>query len=1395
MAGGTISKNSIKVDVSVSNGDALDKVAKNLANLQKQSGKGIDDPLRDVANGAQKAASSLGKVGEEAQKIKCDGVEDLGDGLDDAIEEGNKLKTSLTKVAGVSFDKLNSGLKNTISLLGKGIVKAAKFAAVGIALGATAVGALTKASVGAYADYEQLVGGVETLFGAGGRSVEDYAKSTGKSVSEITGEYNTLIASQNEVLDNADNAYRTAGLSANAYMETVTGFSASLISSLGGDTKKAAAYADTAIIDMADNANKMGTSMEAIQDAYQGFAKQNYTMLDNLKLGYGGTKTEMERLLKDAEKISGIKYNIDSFADVTQAIHVIQTEMDITGTTAKEAEKTISGSANAMKAAWSNMLVAIVTGGDNFDRCLDNLIGSAKTFGKNIMPAIRGALEGIGVMLRELGPIIAAELPGIVSTLLPELVTAGVEIVKGLVSGIKSNAGAIVEAAKLAIAELIRGLYEILTGQQMDVSTFESLKNSISSIMDVITALGQIAMSVFGWIGNNLSWILPIVLGVVGAFYAYQAVMTIVKTVTTVVTAAQSLMAAIFGTTSTAVAAGTSTVGASAAATVPQILAMAAALLAVGAAILMACVGLALLAQAAINIAGAGWGAIAVMIAMAAAIVGLAVGAAILGPALTAGAVGFIAFGIAALAVGAAFALIGAGALMAAAALSVIAGVVPVITQYGISGAAAIIAFGAALVVFAAGAAIAGTASLIMAAGFLPLVAVFAILTAASALFAASMLVIAVSMTVISATISVFKAALLQLPGLLTKMSLQMMLFAVALLPVSAALLAATAPFTAFAALMTVTAVSMTLLAVTATVFLAALTGISVVMTAINAMILMFGAGLTLVSVQMTLISATSILMLAAVTPLAAIMAVLAVSTLALGVAMIPLTAQFTLLAVTSMLILTAWTAMLAIATAMTVTIMLLSAGMAMLNISMTLAAASSILMLAAFTPLVAILLVMVAPVLALGAALVPLTVQFTLLSALSIVLLASCTALFAVLVGMAAATTILAANFAVMSASMTAMAGAALTLSVSLLPLIGPMLALVIPVGVLAAAMTPLASAFGVFAASAVVALASLTGLQAITLQLVSTMLQLVMIFTLLMPNVLALAQNIPLLMVAMTMLAPVLLTNATAFTALAAALTLSAASAASINGSFTSIDAQIVILNALFIALTAVVVSSMRQMSKTIASESLKMTNDLTRAFKKGDTEAAKFAAAVRQHCSKASSAARACASNIRSAFSGVSLSSVGSNMIQGLISGINSKRSLAVAAARNTANAINAEFRRIQDINSPSGVWESYGEFLISGGVKGMENATPQLTAAANKAAMTAYPFDRYMPETDSRDYSTHGVYETNTYAPNFYLTVSGAGDDRTTERKVKRWVLEALESAEESMRRRQKTAQAF
>ena len=312
-----------------------------------------------------------------------------------AISGGDGSIVLTTKVDESGINKGFSAIKSGASKVAKG------FAVVGAAA-ATAFTAISTAAVNSYAEYEQLAGGVETLF-------KD---------------------SSNKLMGYADQAYKTAGMSANEYMSTVTSFSASLLQSLEGDTEKAADYANQAVIDMSDNANKMGTSMEMIQNAYQGFAKQNYTMLDNLKLGYGGTKEEMERLLADAEKISGIKYDISSFADVTQAIHVIQTELGITGTTALEASSTIQGSFASMKGAWQNLLTGMADENQNFDVLLENFINSIGTVMQNLLPRISVVLGGVLKLVEGLLP----QIPPLIQQLLPMLIDGTMTLIQGLVS-------------------------------------------------------------------------------------------------------------------------------------------------------------------------------------------------------------------------------------------------------------------------------------------------------------------------------------------------------------------------------------------------------------------------------------------------------------------------------------------------------------------------------------------------------------------------------------------------------------------------------------------------------------------------------------------------------------------------------------------------------------------------------------------------------------------------------------------------------------------------------------------------------------------------------------------------------------------------------------------------
>lgn len=323
-----------------------------------------------------------------------------------------------------------------------GLKKLGAAATVALSGATAAIGKLTKDAVDSYASYEQLVGGVETLFKT----------------------------SSDKVMEYANNAYKTAGMSANEYMETVTSFSASLLQGLGGDTAAAADLADQAIIDMSDNANKMGTDISMIQNAYQGFAKQNYTMLDNLKLGYGGTQAEMARLINDSGvlgdtiEVTANTVNDVSFDKIIEAIHVVQTNMGITGTTAAEAADTIEGSANAMKAAWGNLVTGLADDNADLDTLITNFVDSVATYAENIIPIIEQALSGIGELITKLAPIISEKLPEMISSVLPSLLGAGTSLLLGLLNGIIAALPSLVPIAVDIVQTLVSGLLAALPG-------------------------------------------------------------------------------------------------------------------------------------------------------------------------------------------------------------------------------------------------------------------------------------------------------------------------------------------------------------------------------------------------------------------------------------------------------------------------------------------------------------------------------------------------------------------------------------------------------------------------------------------------------------------------------------------------------------------------------------------------------------------------------------------------------------------------------------------------------------------------------------------------------------------------------------------------------------------
>lgn len=377
---------------------------------------------------AEENGTQLGKAYVQIVPSMQGLASELRRAFGDSMPDGHKFGSSLG-------GKVVSGFGSTIK---KGFALAAKAGIATISAASAGIGAIVKSSASAYADYEQNIGGVETLF-------KDNADTIVKYASE---------------------AYKTAGISANDYMQNVTSFSASLLQGLGGDTAQAAEIANEAMVDMSDNANKFGTDISSIQNAYQGFAKQNYTMLDNLKLGYGGTQAEMARLINDSGvlgdsiKVDEKTVNSVSFDKMIEAIHKVQTDLDITGTTSKEAATTVSGSLGSVKAAWANLMAGMGDKNADLKNLIKEMVSTVKTFAKNILPVIKQALSGVTTLISELAPDIAAELPQLVSDLLPQLIEAGTQIFQALVKGISDNIGTITQAAIAAVTTIATALIQ-----------------------------------------------------------------------------------------------------------------------------------------------------------------------------------------------------------------------------------------------------------------------------------------------------------------------------------------------------------------------------------------------------------------------------------------------------------------------------------------------------------------------------------------------------------------------------------------------------------------------------------------------------------------------------------------------------------------------------------------------------------------------------------------------------------------------------------------------------------------------------------------------------------------------------------------------------------------------
>lgn len=377
---------------------------------------------------------------------------------------------------------------------GQTLKKVAKTGAVAVGATAAAVAGIGKASIGAFAEYEQLVGGVETLF----------KNNSGK------------------LIQYANGAYKTAGLSANDYMSTITSFSAAMINSLGGNTAKATEFSNQAVIDMSDNANKMGTDMESIMNTYQSISRGQYGMLDNLKLGYGGTKTEMERLLKDAQKLTGIKYDISSFADVTQAIHAIQEKMGITGTTAKEASTTIQGSWNALKSSWTNLLTGLADPNQDLGVLIENVFGSATTFFEgNLMPRIKEIMPRIATAIKQFSPMIANVISELVPPLIPVVIEGACSIMKAVASSLPKIFSELISALPAQVTIIAGAIGGALAGIKIAgfALTIIKIAKSIVFLSKTVGLMKLIGIGISA-MGGPITLIIGIIGLLVGAFIA-----------------------------------------------------------------------------------------------------------------------------------------------------------------------------------------------------------------------------------------------------------------------------------------------------------------------------------------------------------------------------------------------------------------------------------------------------------------------------------------------------------------------------------------------------------------------------------------------------------------------------------------------------------------------------------------------------------------------------------------------------------------------------------------------------------------------------------------------------------------------------------------------------------
>lgn len=485
----SIGRSAIKNNSEISESNA--NTGKSLSQIAAESGKTVNQLKSDVG----KAAAEYRKQGMSASEAMKKAYADIGyvagethKKVDKHLDKTGKKTVDIKAKMKSMFSAIGKGALTSVKALAKVSVAAAKIGVVAATVVATGLTAMTKSAVEQYADYEQLVGGVETLF-------KD---------------------SSDKVVEYANNAYKTAGLSANEYMDTVTSFSASLLQGLGGDTEKAAETANLAITDMSDNANKMGTDMASIQNAYQGFAKQNYTMLDNLKLGYGGTASEMARLINDSGvlgdsmTVTADNVNSVSFDKMIEAIHVVQTDMGITGTTAKEAATTIQGSIGMMKSAWTNLLTGMADPSQDMGVLINNLVDSVMAVADNLVPRIADTLPRIVTGISSLAQKLAPYIPPLIEQILPSLIQGATSLLSELVNNLPGILETLLPGIGGELGQTLTSALQSIFG------TLQAILPTILSLVNtLLPPLLQIVQTILPPLTNLIDMLLPPIVQIV----------------------------------------------------------------------------------------------------------------------------------------------------------------------------------------------------------------------------------------------------------------------------------------------------------------------------------------------------------------------------------------------------------------------------------------------------------------------------------------------------------------------------------------------------------------------------------------------------------------------------------------------------------------------------------------------------------------------------------------------------------------------------------------------------------------------------------------------------------------------------------------------------------------